>query len=130
MNDSGPWQIGIEKRVTEVEQSVKRLDYEIFNGGQKGLSTRFDEMDRKVTTFIAIHNDREDQRDRNTRRNRWIIGTLIAVGTLLLGIHTWLTGLDKVQHNELKIPDIFHLQNTDPAYAEDRPEAQIPPLAR
>lgn len=54
-------------------------------------------------------------------------GMLSGIGTLVIG---FLEYNRQSQQHLLHAPQIFHSSNADPAYAVDKPEARIPPLAR
>jgi len=117
----------VETEMAEVMAWKERVDMDLYNHGKDGMKTI-------LTKFIADHQAREDEHEKDrTRRDRQLniaigaIGLVLTLLTLLVGWRTYLDTIHHVKDGDLKIPVISHSRPPEPEYSVDRPQdAEIP----
>ena len=91
------WRFEVAQKLSTLEGKVASITHQLEDNGQLGLIT-------VVKNHIAVYNEREAQKEKdeelkreNDNRFRWIIGTLVAVLTLIVAIAAVVEELPKVK---------------------------------
>lgn len=131
----------VEADGKNIKGMVEKIDSDL-NGrdGEKGLKViigefvvRQDEREEKRDRLelerekerVRLEKERDDarkelerQRDRNTKKNRWIIATLISIVGLILTVVLALIHLGDIKLGISKIPNFFHSFDDQPVLAK------------
>ena len=69
----------LEAELCNIKDEIKELRKTILGNGQPGLTTKQAQLEQRLSDHIATSDKAETKR-------MWYIGTLIALGTLLINI--------------------------------------------
>jgi len=82
----GAWQRALEKRLFTQQHAFESS----LGAWQRALEST---IDTQISALVTKQNDLEKSMGSQTRMFRWLIGTLVIVGTLILGVFTLVADL-------------------------------------
>ena len=111
----------LEVKVAALETQVQAMDNDLYNhGGPTGLKTQF-------TMFMAEHRGRQQQREREERKWRWVIGAILTAMLVVMAVLTWLETRQQIHEGKLSLPRISHSVNANPIFsARSKRDSGVP----